>query len=80
MSAATGSPFVSLLPEVHSGNIPEMAETVPGIFISEVKQAINDTAKDKAAGPDNLDINIIKLAGDPLAKELTKLYNICLVQ
>ena len=31
------------------GIIPEIEETVPDILISEVKQAIKDTAKDKAA-------------------------------
>ena len=29
----------------------------------------------KAPGPDKLDIDVIKEAGEPLAKELSKLYN-----
>ena len=51
---------------------------MPDVLLSEVLKAIKDTAKDKAAGPDDLDINIIKIAGDPFAWELTKLYNHCL--
>ena len=42
--------------------------------------SMKEMKKNKAPGPDDLDINVIKEAGEPLAKELTKLYNFCLQQ
>ena len=40
--------------------------------------AIKEMKKGKSPGPDELDIDTIKEAGEPLAKELTKLFNCCL--
>ena len=52
-------------------------EKLPEIVTSEVMLAIKEIKKGKSLGPDELDIDTIKEAGKPLAKELTKLFNCC---
>ena len=44
-----------------------------------VQDAIMHMKKGKAPGPYELDIDVIKIAGEPLAKEVTTLLNRCLV-
>ena len=58
--------------------IEETSEEIPDIMTSEVINAIKEMKRKKASGPDKLDIDVIKEAGEPLAKELTKLYSHCL--
>ena len=53
-------------------------EKLPEIVTSEVMLAIKEMKKGKSPGPDELDIDTIKEAGEPLAKELTKRFNCCL--
>ena len=53
-------------------------EKLPEIVTSEVMLALKEMKKGKSPGPDELDIDTIKEAGEPLAKELTKLFNCCL--
>ena len=65
---------------IHSSSVPlskinATNEKLPEIVTSEVMLAIKEMKKGKSPGPDELDIDTIKEAGEPLAKELTKLFN-----
>ena len=46
-------------------------EKLKEVVTSEVMLAIKEMKKGKSPGPDELDIDTIKKAGEPLAKELT---------
>ncbi|NNK28772.1 MAG: reverse transcriptase family protein, partial [Flavobacteriaceae bacterium] len=59
-------------------NINSNEDNVPPIEKDEVELAIRDMKKDKAPGPDEIDIDTIKEAGEPMIRELTKLFNLCL--
>ena len=65
----------SLIP-VH--NLETSDERIPDILLSEVIKAIEDTKAGKAPEPDDLEIDVIKNAGEPLAKELVKMFNRCI--
>ena len=58
--------------------VEETSEKIPDILTSEVTNAIKEMIRKNAPGPDKLDIDVIKEAGEPPVKELTKLYNHCL--
>ena len=61
-----------------TADIQEDAETIPSILESEVESAVKSASKGKAAGPDGIDIDIIKEGGQLIYHILTKLFNICL--
>ena len=60
-------------------NFQEPEDAVPEILIWEVENAISEIKYNKAIGrPDDLEIDLIKAGGEPLAEELEKLFSRCL--
>lgn len=54
--------------------------TPPNILPSEVKAAINRLKRDKAPGEDNITAGLLQDGGEPVIRELTRLFNRCLTE
>ena len=60
------------------GEYQHQSHSFPEITACEVRLAIKQMKKGKAPGPDNLTVDLISDAGEPIHIRLARLFNVCL--